>query len=598
MQRPGPNATMMSGSTTFITCAMMLALFAALSWEAVASKCATYDEPVHALGSWMVLRHSDFRIDAENPPLWQHWAALANGDNALPFNLNDPNFSRILHQDQDLRYAFTAHQLYQSPGVDGEQFVRRSRAMMLPIGVALGAIIALWSWRVAGGIAAIGATALFALDPNFLGHAPLVKNDVSLALAMIWTAMALWLVGQRLTWLRAANLALATAAAITIKFNGLIAPFIVALMLIARALLPIPWTWRQSILKTRLSKLTAAAILLVACTAVCYLTIWACYHFRFDPTAEPDVPLEHTLIYGRAQVQGQRNSPIFLLAEWAGNHRLLPQAFVDGVLYQYVFSYSRHGFLCGEIRDTGWWSFYPLAMLFKTPVTTQIAILLAAATALYLLRRNPPSASTIWLIACLVFPAGAILAISMASNVNVGLRHIFSVYPPIYVAVGITAAKLWPTLSPPRRWILPAFIGLLAAESFSAFPDYIAYFNFASGGSRGGINLLGDSNLDWGQDLPLLAHWQAEHPDRSLTLLYFGTVDPNFFHINTTPDLRQASVLAVSATDLQGISASPPVRRRLAYIRSLQPMQVLGGTIYLYNWTPIQEQAMERAGGT
>ena len=48
--------------------------------------------------------------------------------------------------------------------------------------------------------------------------------------------------------------------------------------------------------------------------------------------------------------------------------------------------------------------------------------------------------------------------------------------------------------------------GLLAigiiVEALIAYPNYIAHFNFALGGPRGGIELLGDSNLDWGQDLP------------------------------------------------------------------------------------------------
>jgi hypothetical protein len=594
MQHVSSSASRMHGSITFIACALLLAFFASLAWTAILGKCATYDEPVHALASWLVLHHGDYRIDAENPPLWQHWAGLGNRADALPFDLNGHAFSQILHVDQDLRYEFTSHQLYQTPGVDGEKFIRHSRAMMLMIGVMLGGLIAWSSWRIAGSVAAIGATAFYALDPNFLGHAALVKNDVSLAAAMLWISIAIWLLGERITWLRAANAALSVGATVTIKFNGLIAPFIVAVMLIGRAMMPLPWTCLQSALKCKLSKSTAALILLLGCAATSYLMIWACYHFRFDPASEPGVPLEHTMVYNRAMFQGQRDSPIFELVDWAGNEHLLPQAFAEGLLYQYVFSHSRPGFLCGEMRDKGWWSYYPLAMLFKTPVGTQAAIWLAMGTALYLLCRNPPGTATIWLMSCITIPAASLLLMSMASNVNVGLRHIFSFYPPMYVGVGIVAAKVWPRATTWQRWIMLLPVGMLAVESIAAFPNYIDYFNFPCGGSRGGIELLGDSNLDWGQDLPLLARWQAEHSDRQLYLLYFGMAQPEFFHIKTTPDLSHANVLAVSATDLQAVSAKPATRRRIEYIRSLHPLAVLGGTIYLYDWTPAENQALEQ----
>ena len=54
-----------------------------------------------------------------------------------------------------------------------------------------------------------------------------------------------------------------------------------------------------------------------------------------------------------------------------------------------------------------------------------------------------------------------------------------------------------------------------------------------AGGARGGLRILGDSNLDWGQDLPALAKWQREQaPDKTLYLAYFGTADPRAHGLN------------------------------------------------------------------
>ena len=60
-------------------------------------------------------------------------------------------------------------------------------------------------------------------------------------------------------------------------------------------------------------------------------------------------------------------------------------------------------------------------------------------------------------------------------------------------------------------------------------PNYLAYFNEAAGGPSRGWRWLVDSNIDWGQDLPLLAKWQREHPDRPVHLKYFGTVEPELY---------------------------------------------------------------------
>ena len=136
----------------------------------------------------------------------------------------------------------------------------------------------------------------------------------------------------------------------------------------------------------------------------------------------------------------------------------------------------------------------------------------------------------------------------------------------------------------------------LAAESFRAFPNYIPFFNTAAGGTRGGIRWLGDSNLDWGQDLPLLAEWQHAHPDRELHLAYFGLADPAYYGIRyhnapagyafgsepPATELPTSGVLAVSASVLQGVN-STDLHGPYVGFRERTPTQILGGTIYLFD---------------
>jgi hypothetical protein len=569
--------------------AALLLMFAIVSWVAVSGKSSTYDEPVHALGSWLVLHFGDFRIDPENPPLWQHWAGLANGADAIRVDMDDPEFRAVLHRDQDLRYQTTVRWLYQTPPNDGERFVRRSRVMMIFVALAGGFGVVWWCWRIAGASAGVAGATLFALDPNFLGHAPLVKNDVALAAAILWLAIATWSLGRRLTAPRIANIALALAAAITIKFTALIAPAIVALLLLIRALSREPWSG----LERRSQKLLAAVGVLVACAMVCYLAIWACYHFRFDATPEANAALERETVYRAALSRGVTPGIVYDLAEFAERHRLLPQAFLNGVMYQILMAHERQMFLCGLYSYTGWWYYFPLAALFKTPVTTLIALAATFGWAIAQLMRNRPTPQIRWTIVCLLLPASILLISAMASGVNVGLRHIFPACILAYVAAGIVVGKIWNAHGARIKWLVSILGMTLAIESFSAFPDYIAYFNFLSGGSRGSLALLSDSNLDWGQDLPLLAKWQRDNPTTPMYLLYFGTARGYGITLNP-PAPNQDAVVAISATYLQGLYTDPDTLRQIAYVRKHDPFAILGGTIYLYRWTAADNLAMQQ----
>src|SRR5215211_7137374 len=138
---------------TLMVCAALLAIFAGLSWTATRSKSPTYDEPLHALGAWLHLHTGDFRVNPEDPPLWHYWAALPNGRNVLNPRMDESRFKDVAN-DIFLEWVYVVDTLYRTAGNDGERIVSRSRAMMLSVGVALGAVIAWWSWRLSGVAAA------------------------------------------------------------------------------------------------------------------------------------------------------------------------------------------------------------------------------------------------------------------------------------------------------------------------------------------------------------------------------------------------------------------------------------------------------------
>jgi hypothetical protein len=331
------------------------------------------------------------------------------------------------------------------------------------------------------------------------------------------------------------------------------------------------------------------------------------------------------------------------------DHRVLPETWLQGFFYTYATTVMRGSFLNGEISITGWWYFFPLCVLYKAPTAvitctllsivvglilwwyrgwTRWDLLIAGSVFLLLVRiivwlcggrlygwnvlwngvmlapvlvrfapivlRSNVDALT-WPAICLTAPVAIYGGMAMSSNFNLGIRHVLPVLPFLHLGLGLFVARmLW-------KWrklgaLLAGGFGIaLAIESCAAWPNYIAFFNVPAGGTRGGIFHLSDSNLDWGQDLKLLAEWQKTHKEKPLYLCYFGVADPEYYGIvrtempggyifapqQTMP--QKACVIAISATNYQG-TYIPNLRETYKLLRSCEPREVLGGTIFLYDF--------------
>ena len=127
-------------------------------------------------------------------------------------------------------------------------------------------------------------------------------------------------------------------------------------------------------------------------------------------------------------------------------------------------------------------------------------------------------------------------------------------------------------------------------------PHYLAYFNEAAGGPANGYRLLVDSNLDWGQDLKGLGPWLAAHGIPRAKLSYFGTADPEYYRtpVDLLPgymlprpreevrSVAPGDVVAVSATNLQGVYVEPDVRPLMDRLRAREPIGQVGYSILVY----------------
>jgi hypothetical protein len=570
-------------------------MFAALSASAVRTKSATFDEPLDLFAAWSHRFAGDYTVNPEHPPLWTLWASLA----LEPGSIVSPPREAFPKLDQagQARTVFTA--LYRTPGVDADRLIQRARLLMLVPAVLLGVLLAIWAWELGGPVAGVLACAFYALDPAFLGHSPLIKNDTMAAVIPFAIAYATWRLGRRATFWNVAAAALLCGASLVVKFTDLPCLPIAAGLLIARAALPVDWLVLGRSFDTFGRRLRVAGLLIMAFAVVSVAVTWSVYRFRYEPSPDrtvafdtsqflEDLRTREAAVHDASVADWQ--PPVFAAAllramQW----HLMPDAWLHGLLFMRSHSLLRESYLLGSVRMLGVWYYFPFALLVKMPLGTIAAALTAGALAIALRGKRD---TWTWRAVCV--PALGFLIPALVSSLNIGIRHALPVLPFLFLGIGVAGAEAI------RRWRTPAIVAaavLVAAtagETLRAYPGYIAFFNAAAGGVDGGINLLGDSNLDWGQDLPLLAEWQKSHVDRPLYIAYFGFADPvvygvryrmmpgDYIHQRPADPLERPAYAAISVTNLQGIYATGKAQALFRSFLSRKPIARLGGTIYVY----------------
>ena len=449
-----------------VACTALVLVFAGLSWFAVLTKSPTMDEPLHITGAFVHVFTHDDRINPEDPPLWKYWAMLLQHRDALHVARDDEVFGATL-ADTGYEAIYSVRALFLTPGVDFNRVIDAARFMMLLLGVALGTTIAAWGWKLGGATTALVATALYALDPNFIAHTPLVKNDVAISLCFILIALLACSVGRRARTWNVALLALACGAAAATKFSGVLAGPIVLLIFIARVAMGEPWNVFGRTLTRRAGKSLVAAGILGVCLMASALVIWASYGFRFGPTR---VPFDRLNL--RSQVEATKRNLFFLghdqrypsdseLASmpdplivraviFAERHELLPQPYLYGFLFTYQSSLVRSTYLLGRQSVVGWWYYFPLAMLFKTPLVT-LAVFVLAVFSLFWQKHEVRAFERAWSLTCLSIPIFVYGAGALTTHLNLGLRHVLPLYPFFYLLVGVVTHSLIERMVVARR---------------------------------------------------------------------------------------------------------------------------------------------------
>ncbi len=534
-------------------------LFYFLALDSLVGDSPTMDEQNHLARGLAILRTGDPRFNIEHPPFINALSALpVLTVQGLRLPLDHPSWN----QTKDW-YSFADQLLWHDNDKVGQMiFLARLPIVFLTIGLALAGFRfgkELWEKN-----AALIAFILLLFDPNILAHGRYSTTDVGGTLFILLSSYLLWRLWttDKWHWGRLAAAGVFLGLAFSSKYLNLVFVPIFAFL----AILPVypeEWQWRSAL--RRLGQLIAAGIISIP-------VIWALFAFQWGQFSFAGTPLSDI-----NSVKGPM--PVF----WAGIEQILR-----------LSAGGRANFLLGETSLEGWWYYFPLAFLVKTPL---IVILLSLVAAILLLVHD----GTRKRAAYLLLTGAMFFLIIMQSNLNIGYRHLMPLLPYLYLLIA-GLSSLWPGMNRlPRRItkaaILFTILGVIIIDLL-IHPHYLSYFNLAAGGPSNGHRVLVDSNIDWGQDLLRLKDWVDENNVDDLKLAWFGSADPAYYgieyqplpglprHFNLwwdppfDPENPETGTYAISVSNLWEL---PLMDKYLfSWFRNREPDHRIGYSIYIY----------------
>ncbi|MCA9933843.1 MAG: glycosyltransferase family 39 protein [Anaerolineales bacterium] len=568
------NFSVRINQTTFLGLAVLIFLLAfALTVTSLDTLGPTFDEQGFLVRGLGYLREGNHHMRVGHPlGLNALNAVLLVGDESVRLPIDDSSWQlSSFHRPAELFLWEIGN------NVSHVMFLGRLPTIWL--GLLLLALAARWARQLAGRKAALLTLALLALDPNILAHTRLTTTDLGLAAGVLVAGYTLWCYWQRPSPSRAVLSGIGFALLQNTKFTaGLFVPLFAIVIVIAA------WRyWRTTTDKAAAIRQVGLFVVLFPLSAL--LALWAMYGFQIG-TLPDNLPILSQL--------GGMTLPL--------SHHLEQLLDIGGRLQK-----ATPAFLLGQYSDSGWWYYFPVTFVLKTPLPT--LLLLGLAFGVYLrfaiddlrFKRHSPL-TTHHLPLFLLVPALGYFAFALTTDINLGYRHLLPILPLLAVFTAVTLSHSPFTTHHSSFIILPAMLWL-AAVTLTISPNFLAFFNVLAGGPNNGWRALVDSNLDWGQDLPNLADWMTENDVDHVWLSYFGEARPEYYGIEYTgldsfpprlmnPQARPffpanpaPGIYAISATNLQGVHFTD--HDQFAYFRNRDPIAKIGYSIFIYEVTAV-----------
>jgi hypothetical protein len=521
---------------------VLLSVFVMQSLWFIQTQSLTYDEPAHIIAGVDAWRHGRFELWNDHPPLGRLWLTL-------PLARADSQFIwEKLHNG----YRITAMR----PGPD--EISVRTRPMNTLLGVALGAALWFAARRLFSAGAAHVALAFFVVTPSLIAHYSVATTDGIGTLFIFLVAFQLVRWRHNPSWRQTVLMGLVLGGLLLAKFY---APPLVLLALAMMLVLkpegafrrPAQWNWKPTL----------------AALALSLVTLWAGYFFHISHLKVGDGVVMATFPNRAMKTWATKASTHVNVIVPAGE-------FFEGLRdVAFINKRGRPAWFMGRIYPAGGIKTYYLAAItLKWPTILLVVILASLLMGVRQTCRAPGDLLVMCAFA-LVF-----LFFAIQSKYDIGERHILPLYPFALLIAG----AIWEQVKETKAAValLLVLLGLNAADASRSAPDYLTYFNLLVKPANS-WRYLTDSNLDWGQGLIALREYEEQHPDETLHLAYFGSVDPTLYGVRAlplAPEERVTGTVVVGASCLSGQVLSDPDGYR--WLLPNDPDQMIDRSMFVY----------------
>jgi len=552
-------------------CGALLVLMAVNLFSSISRKSITNDEVIHIPAGYYHLVAGDFQLNNEHPPLVKMWAAL-------PLLLVQPDEPPEPKNEAEnfMERTWGFHErFWQANQARFQTVTFWPRVMMIPITLALGALIFVFGRKLFGETAGLFAVSLYVLEPTVLAHGRIVHTDVPSAFAYLAFFFVLHRYSEAPGKMRALVLGLVTALALLTKFSMLVLLPVLAIYFLARLFI----NWRDR--KQRTQILVHSALI----TEIVLFLINAAYYFQRPVLEASDVrwvAMKSPALLGFV-------TTFVRLASY-----LVPTYYLFGVYNIELHNHFGHATsLLGQYSDLGWWYYFPVAFALKTTIPFLLLAIAGLGWSVWRFVKRD------WRFLWVVLPVGVYLAISLTSHINIGIRHFLPIYPFLFIAGGALLAQLLQARRLLGISVLIVLLGWMSFEAMRTFPNYTPYMNQLASGHPHWY-YLSDSNVEWGDDVNALADYLKARGETKVTAALsagwstLGRYGVDYLDMVSLPPDKtpETRYVAIGASFLNG-SVIPGdenvIGRRFfertnlfARYRNRKPEAVFGGSIYLF----------------
>jgi hypothetical protein len=530
---------------------------------------ATWDEAHHLFDGYTIWKLHDYTLNPEVPPLVKLTAAVP----LLHMNPDVPvNRGKAVPEEAFLdgrRFVF---------GNGGDRVLFPARMACAFFMLVLGLLLYVVAGEMFGVGAGLFALALLVFDPNFLAHGALITTDVGSACCFLAAVYAFYHYCRKPSWVRLVMAGIAAGLLLAAKFTGI---FLFPMLVLA-ALLEWSLARNARILWQRLAAVVAVGV-------IAWIVLWSFYGFRYR-AAPAGRELNPALNVYLGRMYDQRAARVLgMVAE----HRILPEAYVWGLENTKNTEFEDNSYFWGRVYRHGNWEYFPVAFLVKSTLPFLLLLCLSPLAWRWGLGKKPRE------LGFLLIPVVVYFAISMSSDMDIGMRHLLPVYPFLYLLIAGVAVTL---MEHDRRWsiALAALLCWQMVTSYRVAPAYMAYGNEAWGGPSQVHRYLSDANTDWAQQLKAVKTYLDEGHVTNCWFVYFadGAVEPSDYGIHckrlpTTvslwwldlpmqvPPVIDGTVL-ISDSDLEGIEFGDGALNPYDGFRGIKPTAVIQRGVYVY----------------